>query len=92
MLGLNGMRRGMAVRRIVTAAHVPALQADAQMQPLTARSQTVLAAVDRLWQASQVDMVEMRALSHRMQSLATSAGPSAEKAVVNGDNYGVSST
>ena len=40
------MGGGVAVGRVVTAAHVPAGQTDAQMQPDAPRAQAVLAPVD----------------------------------------------
>lgn len=45
---LGRMPAGMAMGGRVAAAHMAALEADAQVQPLAARAQAVLAAVDGL--------------------------------------------
>ena len=50
MAGRRGVRGRVPVRRVVAAADVAALEADAQMQPEAARREAVLAAVDRLGQ------------------------------------------
>ncbi len=55
------MRAGVTVGRVVAAADVPALQADAQVQPRVARAQAVLAAFDGLGQLGDEDLVEVRA-------------------------------
>ena len=54
----------MAVGRVVTAADLSALQADAQVQPLTARRQAVLAALDRIGKLGYANLVEMGAGRH----------------------------
>ena len=51
------VRRGVAVGRVVAAAHVAALEADAQVQPLRPGGQAVLAALDRLGQLESVGRV-----------------------------------
>lgn len=63
-LGL-GMRASMAIRRVVAASDIPALQADAQVQPSTAAGKTVLAAVHRFRQLRDLQVFEMSAVRHR---------------------------
>src|SRR5206468_836919 len=51
------VRRGVAIGRVVAASNVPALQADAQVQPLLAGEKAVLTAVDRLGELSDSNVV-----------------------------------
>lgn len=64
MAGVVRVRAGMTVGRVITAANLAALQADAQMQPGIACDETVLAAIHRSGQLCDLDMVEMRAGGH----------------------------
>ena len=48
--------------RVVAAADVAALEADAQVQPAAAGGQAVLAAGDGLGQLEDLDVVEVRAV------------------------------
>lgn len=64
MAGLVRVRAGMTIGRAITAAHLAALQADTQVQPVTAGSKTVLATIDRRRQLFYPNMVEMRASGH----------------------------
>jgi len=58
------VRRGVAIGRVVAAADVAALQADAQVQPGVTRQQAVLAAIDGLGQLCDQDVVEVGASGH----------------------------
>src|ERR1700724_1940208 len=55
---------GMAVGGVVAASHLPALQADAQMKPLAAGGQALLAAFDRVWKPSDPNVIEVTAGAH----------------------------
>src|SRR5207244_8900047 len=61
---LVGVRGRMAVRRIVAAADVSALQADPQVQPLAAGGEAIDAAVDRGGQLRDPDVIEVGAGRH----------------------------
>jgi hypothetical protein len=63
------VRAGMAIGRVIAAADLAALQADAQMQPRFAAGQAVLAALDRLGQLHEANAVEMGARGHLGDSL-----------------------
>lgn len=69
MAAAMSVSAGMTVGRVVAAADLSALQADAQMQPLTAGGQALLAAGDRLGQLGDPDVIEMGARSHLQPSL-----------------------
>jgi hypothetical protein len=60
---------GMAVGGVVAASHLPALQADAQMKPLAAGGQAILAAIDRVWKLSDPNVFEVAAGAHLPSSL-----------------------
>lgn len=60
---------GVTVGRVVAAADLAALQADAQMQPLASGGQALLAALDRLGQSGDPDVIEMSAGRHLRLSL-----------------------
>jgi len=55
---------GVTVGRVVATADFSALQADAQMQPLASGGQALLAALNRLGQPGDPDVIEMSARSH----------------------------
>jgi hypothetical protein len=55
---------GMAVGGVVAASHLPALQADAQMQPLPTGGQALLAAFDRVWKPRDPNVIEVAAGGH----------------------------
>ena len=55
---------GVAVGRVVTAADVPALQADTQVQPDASFAQAVLTAGHRLRELGDLDRIEVRAGRH----------------------------
>src|SRR4029078_6782231 len=59
------VRGRVLVRRAVAAADVAALQADAQVQPLAAHAQAVLAAVGRFRQLGDLDRVYVGAGGHQ---------------------------
>ena len=59
---------GVTVGRVVATADLSALQADAQMQPLASGGQALLAALDRLGQPGDPDVIEMDARSHSDQA------------------------
>jgi hypothetical protein len=61
MAGLVRVRASMTIGRVIAAAHLAALQADAQVQPATAGGKTVLATIDRGGQLRDLDAVKMRA-------------------------------
>jgi hypothetical protein len=56
-----GVRSRVPIRRVVAAAHVPAGEADAEVEPQAADLQAVLAALDGRWQLEDGDLVEMGA-------------------------------
>ncbi len=56
-----GVRRGVAGGRAVAAAHVTALQADAEVKPGRSRGETVDAAVDGVGELRDSDVVQVRA-------------------------------
>jgi hypothetical protein len=56
-----GVGRGMVGGRVVAAAHMAALQANAKVKPWGSRGKAVDAAVDRVWQLLDSDVVQMRA-------------------------------
>lgn len=58
------MGRGMPIGRVVAAPHVPALQADAQVQPGIACKQALLATVHSLGKLLDQNMVQMCAGGH----------------------------
>ena len=62
----------MLTGRVIAAADVPTLQADAQMQPHAALAQAVLAALDDGRQLCHGDGVEMAAGGHRERMTRTS--------------------
>src|SRR5690349_7373390 len=64
VLGRALMGGRVAVRRVVAATDVPALQADAEVQPLAPDAQAVLAAGDLRGQLAELDLVEVRADGH----------------------------
>src|SRR5436189_5300900 len=72
------MGRSVAVRRAVAASDLAALEADPQVNPAIARLQAVLAAVDRLGELGDQDVVEMVTghCLHRPLSLAGTTCPS----------------
>src|SRR4051794_15538005 len=76
------VRGRVLVRRAVAAAHVAALEADAQVQPLAALAQAVLAAVGRLRQLGDLDRVQVRAGGH--QRAVSSKGSQTWKTVPSG--------
>src|SRR5438045_3680173 len=53
------VRRRVPIGRAVAAAHFSAGETDPQMQPLAAGSEAVLAAVDRIGQLPQLDLIEV---------------------------------
>ena len=57
---------GMAVGRVVAAADLAALQADAQMQPRFPRGQAFLTAIHRLGQLGDPNLIEMGAGGHSL--------------------------
>ena len=74
-----GVRRGMAVRRGVTAADVTAGETEAQMDPPAADAQAVLATRDVLGEGGHLNCVEMRAdVRH---SFSSPAGASARRSL-----------
>jgi hypothetical protein len=64
MAAAPGVRRSMAVGRVVAAPNLPALQADAQMQPLASRGQALLTTLHGLRQPSDSNAIEMSAGGH----------------------------
>ena len=76
---VGGVAAGVAVGRVVAAADVAALQADAQVQPHAALAQAVLAAVDGLGELGDVDGVQMGAdgfpVAHVLSIANSSSGP-----------------
>jgi hypothetical protein len=48
---------GVAVGRVITASDMRALQADAQVQPPVSRDEAILAAVDRVGQLREPDVI-----------------------------------
>jgi ribosomal protein S18 acetylase RimI-like enzyme len=56
---------GVAVGRVIAAAGLPALEADAQVQPLAAGGEAFRASLDRLGQLGDLDVIEVRAGGHR---------------------------
>src|SRR6478609_6230137 len=63
------VRSCVAVWRVIAAADVTASEADAQMQPLAADAQAVLAAVDGGRHVSDQDLIEVGAdVAHRAPS------------------------
>jgi hypothetical protein len=64
MAGLVRVRSGVAVGRVVTASHLAALQADAQMQPEIACDKTVFTAIYSRRQLCDPYMTKMRAGGH----------------------------
>jgi hypothetical protein len=63
-----GVRRCMAVGRVIAAADVPAFQADAKVKPDTAGGETFDASIHGVGQLRYVDMIEMSAGRHRFLS------------------------
>ncbi len=55
---------GVAVGGVIAASHLPALQADAQVQPLSPGGQALLAALDRVWKPSDPNVIEVAAGAH----------------------------
>ena len=55
------VRARVTVGRTVAAADFPALQADPQVQPLTAGGQALFAALNGLGKLGDVDVIEMGA-------------------------------
>ena len=51
----------MLVRRVIAAADLAALEADAQVQPLVAGGEAVLTTEHRLGQLGDLDVVQVRA-------------------------------
>jgi hypothetical protein len=64
MTAAAGVSAGMTVGRVVAAPDPSALQADAQMQPLAAGGQALLAAFNRLGQPGDANVIEVGAGSH----------------------------
>src|SRR3954452_7174534 len=64
VLARAGVGGGVLVGRVVAAADVPARQADAQVQPLAAGGEALLAAVDGLRELGDRDLVEVGAVLH----------------------------
>jgi hypothetical protein len=59
------MRRGVPAGRVVAAANVTAREADPQVQPLAAGTETIFAAVNGAGQLADGYLIEMRAdLTH----------------------------
>jgi hypothetical protein len=56
--------RGMAVRRVVAATDVPALQADAQVKPAIAGREALLATIDGLGELEELDVSAVAAENH----------------------------
>ena len=52
---------GVAIGRVIAAADMAALETDPQMEPFGARRQAVLAAVNRLRQLGDPDLIEVTA-------------------------------
>jgi len=81
------VRGRVAVGGVVAAADVAALQADAQVQPLAAAGEAVLAAGDGLGQLGDQDLVEVAANSGRplrAGEFAAATGQGTAKAKVEG--------
>lgn len=62
--GCIRVSRGVPVRRLVTAADVPAFEADAKVEPLLAGSQAILASVYPLRQLADSDVMTVTAEDH----------------------------
>jgi hypothetical protein len=54
----------VAVRRLVTAADVPAFETDPQVEPLLAGGQAVLAAIDPFRDGVDLDVIAVTAEDH----------------------------
>jgi hypothetical protein len=64
------VRSRVAVRRVIASADVTASKTDAQVQPLAADAQEILAALDRGRHVSNQDLIKMGAhVVHRAPSL-----------------------
>ena len=59
MAAALGVRARVMVGRAVASPHLPALQTDPQMQPLTTAGQAVLAALDGFGELGDPDVIEM---------------------------------
>src|SRR4051794_37072046 len=82
VLGLSRVPARVLARRAVAAADVAAFQADAQVQPLAALAQAVLAAVGRLRQLGDLDRIQVCAGGH--QRAVSSKGSQTWKTVPSG--------
>ena len=65
MSALARVRARVTVWRVIAAADAPALKTNAQMQPATAGGKAVGAALDRVGQLRNADVVEVGACGHR---------------------------
>ena len=61
MVAAPGVSAGVLVGRVIAAAHLPALEADTQMQPRVADLQALLAAIHGLGKLRDLDLIEVGA-------------------------------
>jgi hypothetical protein len=59
-----GVSAGVTTGRAIAAGHLAALQADAKMQPSASCGQALLAALDRLGELRDLNVIQMRAGGH----------------------------
>lgn len=61
-----GVRAGVPVGRVITAAHLAALEADPQVKPRVTELQALLAALHGFRQPSDPDQIEVAAAGHQL--------------------------
>ena len=76
MAALVVVGSGVAAGRVVTAADVPAAEADPQMQPDAALAKALLTAVHALGQLYDIDLVQVGANCHDGVSVSPGVGDS----------------